>query len=55
MDDMDARWRDDGGTFAGHLAAADPKTAALCSRLFNECFGGFVIGQLPGARCTAKL
>ena len=40
LDDLDARWRDDDGTFAGRLAAADPKTAALCSRIFNECFGG---------------
>lgn len=24
---------------AGKLAAADPKTAGLCSRLFNECYG----------------
>ena len=61
MADMDARWRDDDGTFAGRLAAADPKTAALCSRLFNECFGGFVSGQvagrwrLPGANRVAAL
>ncbi|EFN55215.1 hypothetical protein CHLNCDRAFT_134457 [Chlorella variabilis] len=38
LDDIDARWRDEEGTFAGRLAAADPKTAGLCSRLFNECF-----------------
>lgn len=40
LDDIDGRWRDVEGTFAGRLAAADPKTASLCSRLFNECFGG---------------
>lgn len=39
LDDVDARWRDEEGTFAGRLAAADPKTAQMCSRLFNECFG----------------
>lgn len=85
LDDIDARWRDEEGTFAGahrfgrphttgmnasapwtactrqqacsgvmrarmrhvcpslacagKLAAADAKTAGLCSRLFNECYG----------------
>lgn len=38
LDDIDARWRDEEGTFAGKLAAADAKTAGLCSRLFNECY-----------------
>lgn len=55
LDDIDERWRDEEGTFAGRLVAADPKTAALCSRLFNECFDVLEGMQHTAAEMPAEL
>ncbi|PSC69848.1 hypothetical protein C2E20_6606 [Micractinium conductrix] len=55
LDDVDGRWRDEEGTFAGRLAAADPKAAALCSRLFNECFDMLEAMQHTTAEMPADL
>ncbi|KAL4418732.1 hypothetical protein ABPG77_001789 [Micractinium sp. CCAP 211/92] len=55
LDDIDARWRDAEGTFAGRLASADPKTASLCSRLFNECYDLLEGMQHTAAEMPAEL
>lgn len=55
LEDIDSRWRDQDGTFAGRLAAADPKTASLCSRLFNECYGEEWLALCFAARACLSL
>ncbi|KAL4428371.1 hypothetical protein ABPG75_002460 [Micractinium tetrahymenae] len=55
LDDIDERWRDAEGTFAGRLASADPKTAGLCSRLFNECYDMLEAMQHTAAEMPAEL
>lgn len=51
LDDIDSRYRDEEGSFAGHWAAADPKTVAAASRAFNECFGA---RRWPGGEAAAS-
>lgn len=38
LDRLEERWRDEEGTFAGHLAETDAPLADSCSALWKECY-----------------
>jgi hypothetical protein len=38
LDNLEKHWRDEQGTFAGHLFTADPKIASNCSKLWHDCY-----------------
>jgi hemerythrin-like domain-containing protein len=38
LDKLEQRWRDEEGTFAGHLTATDAPLASQCSQLWTTCY-----------------